>query len=385
MFKKIPQDQVNRRTFQVNKTVNLTQDDVQVFKVFNVEGTYDADTDPLVGASGSFAGFSINGLYNSTKARYYHPSASLFQNAGGFTKNQQYIFDAPDTMSVLSFSQCVRGEGVLPGSFELVDSGSGLTIVDSEESSTITNTNPEYNFSSYDPATGIVTLADSGSTEILIESIDFQTGETEISYEGVQETPNPTMVRFDLQSGVLTFSSPLEILSQVEGSSISYGQLFQATGDLVLDTGTNPDMLQNFDLSFKSTTTISELEVLINVEPGEFTTSTNPTAVDYFNITTSSFEHTMTDERGNPYVETIKDFTPRKKSYIYSSYGNATGSFDDYDASSSLDPTGSYLTTYVTSIGLYNDNSELLAIAKVARPVKILPDYPINFLIKIDT
>ena len=83
-------------------------------------------------------------------------------------------------------------------------------------------------------------------------------------------------------------------------------------------------------------------------------------SVDYFNITTSSFEHTQTDERGNPLVEVIKNFTPRKKSYIYSSYGSDTGSFDDYDVSSSLDPTGSYLTTYVTSIGLYDDNSELL-------------------------
>lgn len=385
MFKKIPQDQVTRRTFQVNKTVNLTQDDVTVFKVFNVDGTYDADTDPKVGASGSFAGFSINGLYNSTKARYYHPSASLFQTAGGFTKDQKYIFEAPDTMSVLSFSQCIKGEGVLPGSFELVDSGSGLTIVDTEGSSQITNTNPEYLFNSYDFSTGIVTLADSASSELLIESVDFETGETEVSYEGTLESPNPTLVTIDTQTGKLAFSTPLTILNQIEGTSVSYGQLFQQSGDLVLDTGTNPDLLQNFDLSFKSTTTISELEVLVSVEAGEFTTSTNPSAVDYFNITTSSFEHTMTDEKGNPYVETIKDFTPRKKSYIYSSYGNATGSFDDYDSSSSLDPTGSYLTTYVTSIGLYNDNSELLAIAKVARPVKILPDYPINFLIKIDT
>ena len=230
-----------------------------------------------------------------------------------------------------------------------------------------------------------VTLADSASSELLIESIDFATGETEVSYEGTLESPNPTLVTIDTQTGKLAFSTPLTILNQIEGTSVSYGQLFQQSGDLVLDTGTNPDLLQNFDLSFKSTTTISELEVLVSVEAGEFTTSTNPYAVDYVNITTSSFEHTMTDEKGNPYVETIKDFTPRKKSYIYSSYGNATGSFDDYDSSSSLDPTGSYLTTYVTSIGLYNDNSELLAIAKVARPVKILPDYPINFLIKIDT
>ena len=46
-------------------------------------------------------------------------------------------------MSILSFVQCVRGE-VLPGSFQLVDSGSGLTVVDNEGSNVITNTTPEY-------------------------------------------------------------------------------------------------------------------------------------------------------------------------------------------------------------------------------------------------
>lgn len=385
MFKKIPQDQVVRRTFQVNKEVKLTQDDVDVYQVHDVAGAYDADTDPVVGASGSFAGFSKRAIYNSTKARYYNPSASLFEHAGGFTSKQVYVTEAPTTMSVLSFSQCVRGEAILPGSFELIDSGSGLTIVDNEDSSTITNTSPEYNYTSFDFSTGVMILDDDDNTEILIESIDFNTGEVEISYDGVSESPNPTLVTLNQGASKISFSTPLTILDQVDGATETYGQLFQQSGDLILDTGTNPDMLQEFELKFKSTTTISELEVLVSIDAGEFTTSTNPTAVDYFNITTQSFEHTQTDERGNPYVETIKNFTPRKKSYIYSSYGNATGSFDDYDVSSSLDPTGSYLTTYVTSIGLYDDNSELLAVAKVARPVKLLPDYPINFLIKLDT
>ena len=36
--------------------------------------------------------------------------------------------------------------------------------------------------------------------------------------------------------------------------------------DLIINSGDNPNMLQTFDLSFKSTTTISELEVLVEVE-----------------------------------------------------------------------------------------------------------------------
>ncbi len=382
MFKKIPQDQITRRLFNVFKNVELTQDDVTVFQVHNVTGSFDADTEPLVGASGSFPGFSKRGLYNSAKLRYYNTSGSLIQHGGGFSTKQKYVTEAPTTMSILSFAQCVRGEAVLPGSFQLVDSGSGLTVVDNEGSNVITNTTPEYAFDSIDFNTGQVTLTN--GTILVIESIDYNTGETEISYQGDFENPNPILVNTNLTGSTLVFEGPLSILEEIQDAATAYGNLFAKSGDLVIDTGQNPGFLETFDLSFKSTTPISEMEILINVEPGEFTTSTNPTALDFFNITSESFEHTMTDENGNPFVETIKNFTPRKKEHIYSSYADATGSFNDYEASSSLDPTGSYLTTYVTSVGLYNDNSELLAIAKMARPIKILPDYPINFLIKLD-
>ena len=146
------------------------------------------------------------------------------------------------------------------------------------------------------------------------------------------------------------------------------------------------NVLENFEIKFKSTKTLSETEVLCEVNAGEFNVSTNPTAVEYENFTSYDFETTTYDERGNRLVEKIINFTPRKKSYIYSSYDSTvSGSFDDYYDNGSSDPTGSYLTTYVTSVGLYDDNSELLAIAKMAKPVKLLPNHPINFLIRLDT
>ena len=37
----------------------------------------------------------------------------------------------------------------------------------------------------------------------------------------------------------------------------------------------------------------------------------------------------MTDERGNNYIETIKDFTPRKNSIFIVTMVASTGSFDD--------------------------------------------------------
>ena len=46
MFKKIPQDQVSKRTFKLFRTTTLTQDDVTVFTVSDQPGPFDADTDP---------------------------------------------------------------------------------------------------------------------------------------------------------------------------------------------------------------------------------------------------------------------------------------------------------------------------------------------------
>ena len=48
------------------------------------------------------------------------------------------------------------------------------------------------------------------------------------------------------------------------------------------------------------------------------------------------------------------------------------------------DKVGSYLAPYATTIGLYS-GLDLVMIAKLGKPVKIVPNYPINFLVKFDT
>lgn len=46
--------------------------------------------------------------------------------------------------------------------------------------------------------------------------------------------------------------------------------------------------------------------------------------------------------------------------------------------------TGSDFYTYATTIGLYNDNNELLAVAKFAKPIMMSPDTDMTFVIKYD-
>jgi hypothetical protein len=46
--------------------------------------------------------------------------------------------------------------------------------------------------------------------------------------------------------------------------------------------------------------------------------------------------------------------------------------------------SGSDFAPYITTIGLYNDAAQLLAVGKLAQPVKKRNDVDMNFLVRID-
>ena len=77
----------------------------------------------------------------------------------------------------------------------------------------------------------------------------------------------------------------------------------------------------------------------------------------------------------------------RNSKYPYVSKLNTGkfGSFDDFEYSGSIDPTGSYLAPYITTIGLYDNELNMVAVAKLPQPIKSEPNYPINFIIRFDT
>jgi hypothetical protein len=56
----------------------------------------------------------------------------------------------------------------------------------------------------------------------------------------------------------------------------------------------------------------------------------------------------------------------------------ASGSLRDF-------ATGSAFQPYATAIGLYNDDNELLMVAKLGKPMMISPDTDMTFIVKYDT
>lgn len=103
------------------------------------------------------------------------------------------------------------------------------------------------------------------------------------------------------------------------------------------------------------------------------------------------FANTLTPNNFKDYLN------PRAKRSEYDNIvyflNNKTGKFNtkiekkqffDYNYSSSLDPTGSYLAPYITCVGLYS-GADLVAIAKLAQPIKNTGEIPINIVAKWDT
>jgi hypothetical protein len=89
-------------------------------------------------------------------------------------------------------------------------------------------------------------------------------------------------------------------------------------------------------ISFQSSYTIYETQIKCNIKSSEFTTTLNPSLIS------------------------------GSKGQVY-----------DY-------ATGSFFSPYITTIGLYNDNQDLLMVAKLAQPLQTSPTTDTNILINID-
>ena len=149
------------------------------------------------------------------------------------------------------------------------------------------------------------------------------------------------------------------------GSNVA-GNIFYDRGLVILTRDVvSGSVLSQYTLDFRSTKTIYENEILLTVLESEFNVSQNPTAVDY-------------DADGTFGKIKLHNIQSQVDSTVFSGFG-------EYDYSSSLDTTGSYLAPYITTIALYDDDLNMVAVAKVPQPIKSMPDYPLNFIVRFDT
>jgi len=172
-----------------------------------------------------------------------------------------------------------------------------------------------------------------------------------------------------------------------------YGNVFYDRGLIVMTKNIiNGVSFLNYSLSYRSTKTIYENEIFISVLEHEFNVSTNPTSYHeeggswYIAKVNNPNDHSLTETYDKRiYVPGIRYMANTNRPFTSSLDSTKRFSFDDYEISGSVDPTGSYLAPYITTIGIYDNENNMVAVAKLPTPIKSLPDYPVNFIVRFDT
>jgi len=222
------------------------------------------------------------------------------------------------------------------------------------------------------------------------EEIPTGVEEINLTYESVNDI-HINVDQFDLLSEYVTSISTMELPYPIYNSAKVIGNIFYANGIITLTHQTQIDSEcgcgeensnfgeYGYSIQYKSTKTIYENEIFINVLPTEFNISANPTATTWNGGMQYVNRYISIDSTDG---SDILDLDYR----IISAYDGVTKmGFQEFETRTELDPTGSFLAPYITSIGLYDDEYNLVAVAKVPTKQKKLPDYPINFIVRFDT
>jgi hypothetical protein len=103
----------------------------------------------------------------------------------------------------------------------------------------------------------------------------------------------------------------------------------------------------------------------------------NDMAIEYFNVCTLSFKNThVIEEHEYMCNATKQEFNATTNHSILSNI--ASGSIHGFVTSSAFNP-------YVTSVGLYNDVGDLLAVGKLGQAIKKSEKYDTSYVIRFDT
>jgi len=401
MLKNIAKSNVQHRSFPVYKKFYASENDYPVLKIYDKtsalhsgSGAFDANTFERTISGSIYNSYHKHPMYKSIRRKYFleNDLVKMFgpiSNLYDFSNERRL----EETIYVIDIDQIRYGEGIKPSSVFLtspqVASGS---LVSDDGKGRLTAKTTEYQWirmdfnqfpNDFNRGADIV-FSDTDTNPIKVrvqpEGIDFNDPGVTLTWEG--DTDDRTIQRMDAYTdtfqtgseGQITIAEGLNFLgSGLE--QVQVGNVFYADGLIIFTTlAEQEEDVTEYDLEFRSTKTIHELEVLCQAGECEFNYSQNPSAIEVTVSGSYMFENTK--------IKEITDIS-RKEEY-YGTTGSATGSWDDYYSNALTDPTGSYLTTYVSTIGLYDDNNNLVAVAKLPKPIKKYPDMSVNFIVRMD-
>ena len=220
-----------------------------------------------------------------------------------------------------------------------IDNGGSYTIVASSSLAFLSSSSVSMSFS--------YTSTDENSNYVLIPT--FNASDTE-------EATTSTNVTIKLT----TTDTKVDVRDNGEGNLYSIGSLLTAPVGIVVYTHgmvilTDQALLTNFTSStttvnFQSARTIYETQYKCTIRENEFNYSLNPSLLS-----------------GSTFVNPL----------LTTGSVNTLGQVYDF-------VTGSFFSPYITTVGLYNDDNELLAVAKLSQPLPTSRTTDMSILVNLD-
>jgi hypothetical protein len=423
-MKKIPKSDISIRPFKVYKSYTATNADSgsgyeRLFANHYLESGEYFTIDPL----------NVTGVNNINSHTLWHQIKRMYYDQV-YNPLRTYSREIPDYVTdttsygkrnlgaeclVFTIPQNHYGEEIKPKSIILTDVDSLETespklIVDDGYGNLLSN-KEIFDVLVLNLQTSQFQIRDSVGNiiDLVIVSFDAQTQILVVE----TETGDSGFIVFKLSSGLGDGSNTMTYdigrveteanITQFKYAKNVVGNVSYEHGIIIITKSTDfENEILNFKLEYKGTNTIYENEIYVTVGEDEFNVSTNPTAIVEIggsSTTASIFDFSSISTNPNIYTQSIRidgeKFIKKKSTLtngtvldynISSMYSSSIkGGFGDYEISSSIDQTGSYLAPYITTIGLYDDNMDMVAVAKLGNPIKSLPDFPVNFIVRIDT
>jgi hypothetical protein len=406
MLKRIPKSDISIRPFKAYKEWSFTNNDSSSITLLEADNN---STDLNLITTGSLISseYPKNSIFGQLRAQFYNGNEdNPLLRTGHKTKSYTDALLSKErflsgSAKVISIPNVYVGEGIKKGSVILKDNLNQLNEISYFDDSfgNIQDNRDSIRLSKVDIQNNLLAFSDlsnytyTSSIGDMLGDFDIENNTLSISYNGTSY--ELIIVSMDIETGMVIVEN-IPFLPE-ESQGIKVGNIFYNQGLVVLTRDSINRLKNNWEITYKSTQTIYENEYLLIVNEDEFNVSQNPSAI----VEIGKEVGFVTGSDGKIYKTTTNPGAKyiRKKSILengnildYRFTGSYSGSnsaslagFEHYDLSGSVDSTGSFLTPFITTIGLYDDNCDLVAVAKLPQPIKSDPDIPVNFIVRFDT
>jgi hypothetical protein len=325
----------NLYDFKLNTATSTTISESSYYRVPTYHAINNLYYKDIVGMRGYID--YIRGVPTSSNAVIEYESTNHLENTT-ITLKRPYTRQLHDTATVISIPQKYYGEYIKPHSVRITDDSTDSTII----------------------------IQDDGYGNLY---------DTAYSASYANRTPTHSPAYSGSVVGNIFYNDGIAVITDT-------GSYFNTAAKSGSD---------GFSFRFNSTQTIYEREYVCSVGESEFQHTTNKSLrVDRSGsilMSTGSnpyFSGTAFSGSAQSLENTVYDEFP------YHLVGYSTSSYDivgGYQTDGKLigQATHSEFATYVTGIGLYNDQNELLAIGKTAKPIKNDKELALTFVVRFDT